>query len=128
MTSVEGGPDGNNVDIRFASAQPTVDPRWAYVGVVWGPVLSLNELLADYPRSERTSVAAHDAVVARPGNGAVLLQWNQSDSVSVSVEGRGGLSLAEVRHIAEALEVPATRPEDLPGPPEAAPSGCSMRH
>ena len=127
MLSVEGGPEHNSVDIRFMSAQPTIDRRWVYVGAMWGPVRSMQELRAAYPRSELTSVGAHGAILARPGNGAVLLQWNQSDSVSVSVEGRGGLSPAEVRRIAERVDVPATPPKDLPGPPETAPTGCSMR-
>jgi hypothetical protein len=128
MLNVEGGPERNNVDIRFvSSASTSADRRWVLVGAVWGQVVSMRELRAAYPSARRAVVRGHEAVLARPGSGAVLLQWNQSTNVSVSVEGRGGVTAAEVRRIADHLDVPATRPTDLPGPPEASPEGCSLR-
>lgn len=128
LLNVEGGPERNSVGIRFtASDQAMPDRRWAYVGAVWGPVPSLRELQAVYPGARRTSVRGHSAILARIAPDSTLLQWNDADRVSVSVEGRGGLQTAEVRHIAQSLDVPASPPADLPGPPEASPEGCSAR-
>ena len=128
MMSVEGGPEHSNVDIRYTSAQYPADKRWAYVGAAWGRAISVEKLhTVYYPKSQLTTVQGHEAIITRPEPDGVLLQWDESATLSVSVEGRGGLTSAQVQRIADNVTVPPSSPQNLPGPPEASPEGCAAR-
>jgi hypothetical protein len=128
MMSVEGGPEHSNVDIRYTSEQYPKDKRWAFVGAAWGRTIPVEQLhTVYYPKSQLTTVRGHEGIITSPEPGGVLIQWNESATLTVSVEGRGRLASSQVRRIAENLTVPPSPPQNLPGPPEASPEGCATR-